>query len=126
MESKAARIITILLNYLIGGVLIATGIMKLLEVEEYVKMLMELHPNYVNNLSLIGTVGVVSGVFFIIPRTFTYGFVSVLVYFGGTISAHMQHGDPFIAQVVFVLLTIAVAHLRHPEWFNGRKGRLTQ
>lgn len=120
MNNKAVKIVATVLNYLLGLILIATGTMKLIGLEEYVKTLNELNPYYVENITLIGVLGLATGILFIIPRTFTYGWVAALVYFGGTVSAHMQHGDNYLPQVIFVLLTITVAHLKIPEWF--RKG----
>jgi hypothetical protein len=73
---------------------------------------------YYENIYLIGTVALASGVLFAIPKTFTYGFIATLVFLGGTISAHMQAGDNFIPQIVFVILTAITAYLIKPEWFK--------
>ena len=106
------------INYLLSSVLIISGTLKLIGFEPYMEVIKGLSPNYYNNIYLIGMVALVSGVLFVIPRTFTIGFIATLAFLGGTISAHMQAGDSFIPQVVFVLLTATVAYLKRPEWFK--------
>ena len=107
------------LNYFIAFALIVSGLLKLIGVEAYVQMIQELNPNYHANIYLLGIIAIASGVLFAIPRTFTYGFIATLVFLGGTISAHMQHGDNYIPQIVFVLLTALSAYLKRPEWFQN-------
>ena len=70
---------------------------------------------------MIGSVAVVSGILFAIPKTFTLGFIASLVFLGGTVSAHMQHGDNFIPQIVFIMLTALAAYLKRPNWFEQEK-----
>ena len=118
MNTKTKSIIGNSINYLLSTVLIISGILKLIGFEAYKEMIMSLSPHYYENIYLIGIVALLSGILFAIPRTFIYGFIAVLVFLGGTISAHMQIGDNFIPQIVFVFLTAFTAYLKRPEWFN--------
>jgi len=116
--NKIKNIIGTGFNFLISISLIVSGLLKLIGLEEYVNMIDNLNPNYSSNIYLLGIIAIVSGVLFIIPRMFAYGFIASLVFLSGTISAHMQHGDNFLPQVIFVLLTVLVAHIKKPEWFK--------
>ena len=106
------------INYFLSTVLIISGTLKLIGFEPYMEVIKGLNPNYYENIYLIGFVAIISGALFAIPKTFTFGFIATLVFLGGTISAHMQAGDIFIPQIVFVLLTALSAYLKRPEWFN--------
>ena len=108
------------INYFMSGVLIISGTLKLIGFEPYMDVIKSLNPNYYDNIYLLGFVALISGILFAIPKTFTLGFISTLVFLGGTISAHMQAADNFIPQIVFVLLTITSAYLKRPEWFKGK------
>ncbi len=106
------------INYLISAALIISGLLKLIGFEPYKKMIMNLSPHYFDNILLLGITAVISGILFLIPRTFILGLMASLVFLGGTIAAHMQHGDSFIPQLVFVLLTILTAYLKKEDWFR--------
>jgi len=108
------------INYLLSTVLIISGTLKLIGFEPYMEVIKGLNPNYYDNIYLIGFVAIFSGILFIIPKTFTFGFIATLVFLGGTVSAHMQAGDNFIPQIVFIYLTATTAYLKRPEWFKKR------
>jgi hypothetical protein len=118
MNTKTKIITGNIINYLLSTVLIISGTLKLVGFEPYKEMIMKLSPHYFENIYLIGVVALVAGILFAIPKTFIYGFIATLVFLGGTISAHMQIGDNFIPQIVFVLLTVLTAYLKRPEWFK--------
>jgi hypothetical protein len=107
-----------IINYILSAVLVISGTLKLIGFEAYMEVIKGLNPNYYDNIYLIGFVALASGILFAIPKTFTYGFIASLVFLGGTISAHMQAGDIFIPQIVFVILTSLTAYLKKPEWFH--------
>lgn len=117
-SEKTKSIIGKLINYLIGGILIISGALKLIKLHAYSEMIERLSPHYFDNIYLIGAIALISGMLFIIPKTFTYGFIATITFLGGTISAHMQIGDNYIPQLVFVLLTTLSAYLLKPEWFK--------
>jgi uncharacterized protein YjeT (DUF2065 family) len=120
MNTKTKRIIGNSINYLLSTVLIISGILKLIGFEPYKEMIIRLSPHYYDNIYLIGIVALAAGILFAIPKTFALGFIAVLVFLGGTISAHMQIGDNFIPQIVFVALTALTALLKRPEWFKRK------
>ena len=109
------------LNYLVATALIVSGTLKLIGFEPYQNMIMELSPHYFDNIYVLGVVAILSGMLLALPKTFTLGCLASLVFFGGTIAAHMQHGDNYLPQLVFVLLTILMAYLKRPDWFDARK-----
>ena len=119
MNTKTKNNIGNGIKYLLSLLLIVSGLLKLIGFEPYQEMIMKLSPHYFENIYLIGVVALASGVLLAIPKTFTYGFIATLVFLGGTISAHMQIGDNFIPQIVFVLLTATSAYLIRPEWFTN-------
>ena len=117
MNTRSSKIGTGI-NYFLSAVLIISGTLKLIGFEPYMDVIKGLNPEYYENIYLIGLVALISGILFAIPRTFTFGFIATLAFLGGTISAHMQAGDIFIPQIVFVLLTGLTAYLKRPEWFK--------
>lgn len=120
MKSNKITIrIASILNYVIATALIISGTLKLIGVAPYTSMIQELSPYYYSNIYLLGIIAIASGLLFVIPRTFTYGLIATLVFLGGTISAHMQHGDMYVPQVVFVLSTAFVAYAKKPDWFRN-------
>ena len=120
MKTKTKNRIGNVINYFLSAVLIISGILKLIGFEPYKEMIIGLSPHYYENIYLLGLVAIGAGVLFLINRTFTFGFIATLVFLGGTISAHMQSGDNFIPQIVFVYLTALTAYLKRPEWFKSK------
>ena len=118
MNTKTKNKIGNGINYFLSGALIISGILKLVGFEPYKEMIIRLSPHYYENIYLIGIVAIVAGVLFALKRTFTVGFIATLVFLGGTISAHMQIGDNFIPQIIFVYLTAFTAYLKRPDWFK--------
>jgi predicted ATP-dependent Lon-type protease len=116
---KTKKIIGNILNYFMSAVLVISGTLKLIGFEPYMEVIKGLNPNYYTNIYLIAIVALVSGILFAIPKIFTFGFIATLVFLGGTISAHMQAGDNFIPQIVFVILTALTAYLKRPDWFKS-------
>ena len=121
MKTKTKSILGNALNYILSAVLIISGILKLIGFEPYMEVIKGLSPNYYGNIYLIGSIAVISGILFAIPKTFTLGFIASLVFLGGTISAHMQAGDIFIPQIVFVLITVSIFYLKRPEWYTSKE-----
>ncbi|MFT5822632.1 MAG: hypothetical protein ACI8ZM_003888 [Crocinitomix sp.] len=109
------------LQYIIAISLIVSGTLKLIGVAPYVNMIQELSPEYYNNIYLLGGIAIIAGFLFIIPRTFTIGAIASFVFLGGTISAHMQHGDNYLPQLIFVLLAGLAVLLKRPAWFSSQK-----
>ncbi len=116
---KTKNTIGNILNYLMAAILIISGVLKLIQFEPYMEVVKGLNTNYYDNIYLIGFIALASGILFAFPKTFIYGLIATLVFLGGTISAHMQAGDNFIPQIVFVLITAMTAYLKKPEWFKN-------
>ena len=110
-----------ILNYFLSAILIISGTLKLVGFKPYKEMILRLSPHYYENIYLLGIVAIVAGVLFSVRKTFVFGFIATLVFLGGAISAHMQIGDNFITQIVFVYLTVFTAFLKKPEWFKSKK-----
>ncbi len=110
-----------ILNYIISFSLIISGLLKLMGVKAYIEMIKALSLNYYEHIHLLGIIAIVSGILFLLPKTFTFGLMFSLLFLGGTISAHMQHGDIILPQVLFAILTITVAYLKRPVWFKAKK-----
>ena len=109
------------INYFIAVALIISGALKLIGFEPYKEMIEELSSHYLENIYLLGIIAIGTGLLFAIPKTFTIGFIVTLVFLGGTIAAHMQHGDNYLPQIIFVLLTILSAYLKRPAWFKEER-----
>ena len=107
-------------QYMIAISLIVSGTLKIVGLHSYVKMITDLSPEYYNNIYLLGGIAIASGVLFILPKTFALGAIACFIFLGGAISAHMQHGDNYIPQLVFVLLTGFAVLLKRPEWFSSQ------
>ena len=120
-NNRTKNIVGNIFNYFIASVLIISGTLKLIGFEPYKEMIMRLSPYYFENIYLLGRIAILAGVLFAIPKTFTFGFIVTLVFLGGTISAHMQIGDNYISQIVFVLLTVFTAYLKK---LNGSKRKI--
>lgn len=105
------------IHYFISLSLIISGLLKLIGFAPYQEMIHDLSPYYTQYIYLLGSIAILAGILFLIPRTFTLGFIITLVFLGGTISAHMQHGDNFIPQILFVLLTTLVVYQKRRNWF---------
>jgi hypothetical protein len=68
-----------------------------------------------NQLLLIGVGELVSALLFAIPRTHSLGALLLSADMGGAIVTHMQHGEPYIAQSVILVLIWVTGFLRQPE-----------
>ncbi|WP_298511255.1 hypothetical protein [uncultured Kordia sp.] len=117
-NSKVKRIVDNVFHYSIAMILISSGLLKIAHVDFYQNILLELHPVYHENMLLLGVIAVVSGLLLCFKKTYIYGFIMSLVFFGGTIAAHMQHKDIYIPQIVFVLVLVYVTYRKNSVWFQ--------
>lgn len=107
------------INYFIAISLIISGILKLVGFPPYSEMIADLSPHYYSNIYLLGIIAICSGVLLLFSQTFTFGFITTLVFLGGTVSAHMQHGDNFIPQIIFISLMVLAAYFKRKAWFTS-------
>ena len=111
-ESKSwAKIAGLILHILVGGLMIVTGLQKVLG---------SVPPEALARLGLgeqahlIGAGAVVAGLLLLIPRASSLGILVTSAFWGGAICIHMAHGEPYLLQAVFLALAWAGAYLRNP------------
>lgn len=83
--NRIIRIIGIVSTYLLSALLIISGLFKIIGYEPYQDMIIRLSPHYFGNIYLIGITAIFAGTLLAIPRTFTLGFITTLVFQGGTL-----------------------------------------
>ncbi|OLE97378.1 MAG: hypothetical protein AUG75_09075 [Cyanobacteria bacterium 13_1_20CM_4_61_6] len=105
----AAWILTVLITLLF--IFSATG--KLVGAQPVVQVFEQFGLR--NFMLLIGVGELVSALLFLIPRTNSLGLLLLSSYLGGAIVTQMQHGQPFIAPAILLLLVWIAGYLRHPE-----------
>lgn len=106
------------LIYFFACIFIISGGLKIIGVEAYVEMINELSSIYGDNIILLGCIAILSGILLLFKQTFTFGFIASLVFLGGTIAAHMQHGDNYIPQLLFVIILVLASYLKNKQWFQ--------
>jgi hypothetical protein len=110
------KIAGLVLHILIAGLLIFTGSQKVLgsvPPEALVKY------GLAEQVRLIGAGAVASALLLLIPRTSSLGLLLTGSFWGGAICIHMAHGEPYLLQVVLLVLSWAGAYLRNPR--NARQ-----
>jgi len=72
-----------------------------------------------NQIKIIGTIELVLGILFLIPRTFSLGVLFLTAYFGGAIATHIEHAEAknMILPAIIILLAWIVSYLRNPAMF---------
>ncbi len=72
-----------------------------------------------NQIKLIGTIELILGILFLIPRTFSAGVLLLTAYFGGAIATHIEHGEAnnIVLPAIILLLIWIVSYLRNPAMF---------
>lgn len=112
-QSKARRITTWIITGLITLLFTASAVSKIMgaqpAVEGFEKWGLRDH------LLLIGVGELISAWLFFIPRTSSLGLLLLSAYLGGAIVTHMQHGEPYFAAAVILLVVWIAGYLRHPE-----------
>jgi hypothetical protein len=109
---KAAGLV---LHVLIGGLLIFTGLQKLLGLtppEALVKY------GLGEQARLIGVGAILAALLLLAPRTSSLGLLLTSSFWGGAICIHMAHGEPYLFQAVLLVLLWSGAYLRNPATLN--------
>lgn len=108
-----------ILHYLIGGLLIFSGAMKLAgpAPAEVTEMLTK--AGIIDDLQLIAYGEMAAGLVLILPWTASLGVLLVSSFWGGTIVFHMTQNDSYAFQSVLLLVTWIGAFLRMPEMFSS-------
>ena len=113
------RIAGLVLHLLIGGLLIFTGSQKVLgsvPPEALVKY------GLAEQTWLIGAGAIVTALLLLIPATSSLGILLASSFWGGAICIHMAHGEPYVFQVVMLVLSWAGAYLRNPATLSSFSG----
>jgi hypothetical protein len=99
------------LHILIGGLMIFTGSQKILgwiPPEALAKY------GLAEQMRLIGAGAVFTALLLLIPRTSSLGILLASGFWGGAISIHMAHDEPYIFQSAMLVLSWVGAYLRNP------------
>jgi hypothetical protein len=115
------KIAGLVLHALIGGLLIFTGSQKVLGLvppEALVKY------GLAEQSRLIGAGALLTALLLLVPRTSSLGTLLASSFWGGAISTHMAHGEPYVLQAVLLVLTWAGAYLRNTATPGRAEGLL--
>ena len=110
------KIVGLVLHLLIGGLLIFTGSQKVLgpvPPEALVKY------GLAEQARLIGAGALVTALLLLIPRTLSLGILLTSAFWGGAICTHMAQGEPYLLQVVLLVLSWGGAYLRNPATLSS-------
>jgi uncharacterized membrane protein YphA (DoxX/SURF4 family) len=100
------------LSVLLAALFLFSASGKLMKAEPVVKGFAEFGLG--DKILLIGVGELVSTILFLIPRTSSLGTLLLGSYMGGAIVTHMQHGQSYVAQSVFLVLIWLAGWLRNP------------
>jgi hypothetical protein len=106
----------LILHIAIGGLMIAAGLPKILGLappEHVEKMGLSGH------IRLIGVGELMTGILLLVPRTSSLGILLTSSFWGGAICIHMSHGEPWVLQSVFLVLSWTGAWLRNPSTLSS-------
>jgi hypothetical protein len=105
------RLLGFVLNLLIGGLMIAAGVPKLLGLAppEHVATM-----GLTESIRLVGAGEIVTGILLLIPRTLSLGVLLTSSFWGGAICVHMTHGQSYLLQSLLLVLSWVGAYLRNP------------
>jgi hypothetical protein len=106
----------LILHIAIGGLMIAAGLPKILGLappEHVEKMGLSGH------IQLIGVGELMTGILLLVPRTSSLGILLTSSFWGGAICIHMSHGEPYVLQSVFLVLSWTGAWLRNPSTLSS-------
>ncbi|NIJ55062.1 DoxX family protein [Dyadobacter arcticus] len=111
---KAKKIITIAVTVIASGMVILSGIMKLMGSAEVVDGLGKVGVG--KYLTILGLMEIGFTALFIYPKTMKIGFLLLICYFAGALATELSHGLPFNALLPMILIWVA-AFLRAPSIF---------
>jgi hypothetical protein len=115
-----SRVAGLVLHGLIGAMLIVTGLQKIfgsVPPEPLVKY------GLAEQARLIGAGACLTALLLVIPRTASLGILVASAFWGGAICIHMAHGEPYVFQVVMLVLSWGGAYLRNHATLSSFPGR---
>jgi hypothetical protein len=114
-----AKIAGLLLHILIGGLLIFTGLQKVLG---FVPPEALAKYGLGGQVRLIGAGAIFTALLLLMSRTSALGILLTSSFWGGAICIQMAHGEPYILQAVLLVLSWVGAYLRNPATRSGFSG----
>jgi hypothetical protein len=118
-RNNRGKIAGLVLHTLIGGLMIFTGLQKVLGLgpaEALAKY------GLGEQVSLLGAGAILTAVLLLIPRTSSLGILLTSSFWGGAICIHMAHGEPYLFQAMLLALSWAGAYLRNPATLSRFSG----
>ncbi len=122
MNAKTRNILGWVLAGIVGLIFIGSAANKFVGSEETIKMAANFGLT-ASAFKVLGVVELLSIILFLIPRTGIVGTLLLVAYMGGAIATHLEHNEPFIAQVVIEAFVWIVAAIRFPELTNRLLGK---
>jgi hypothetical protein len=109
------------LHLVIGGLLVMTGSQKV-----FGSVPPEALARYglSEQARLIGVGALLSALLLVMPRTVSLGILLTSAFWGGAISIHMAHAEPYVFQAALLVLTWVGAYLRNPATLSSFSGPL--
>lgn len=116
--SRASRITGNVLAYLLGALMIFSGVIEFFPMTDPATVAMIERLGIAGMEIPLGIAKLVIAALFLIPRTSTVGFVFMVGYIGGILATNITHGFTFAETmpiwIALLILTIC-GWLRHPE-----------
>lgn len=119
-QSKGRRIAAWILTGLLTLMFVVSALAKIAGAQAVMEQMQKWGLG--NQVLLIGIGELVSALLFLIPRTTSLGLLLLSAYLGGAIVTHMQHGEPYIAAAIMLLVVWVTGYLRHPEVLQSFRG----
>jgi hypothetical protein len=114
MTTKTKNIIGWSLSGLVGVLLLASSIDKIMGSENAIKMSTSFGIT-AQTYSILGIIEVVSVLLFLWPRTAILGLLLLSSYLGGAIATHLQHGQSIVFPGAFQVVLWIASIIRFPE-----------
>ncbi|RCR71482.1 DoxX family protein [Larkinella punicea] len=115
MNAKTKRIITILFTVIASGMVILSGVMKLMGNTEIVKSMT--NAGVGPYIPVLGIMEIAFAGLFLYPKTMKLGFVLLCCYFAGAMATELSHGGPLAGAVMVMVLVWIAAFLRDKTVF---------
>ncbi len=105
------------LHVVVGGLMLFAGSGKVFASPEVIEGLKKY--GLADQVLLIGTGEILTAILLLVPRTSSLGVLLTSGFWGGTISFHMSHSEPYLLQSAMLVVTWVGAYLRNPATFSS-------
>ena len=102
---KAQKIITIVVTVLAVGLVVLSGVMKLIGTRQIIDTLSKV--GVVQYLIPLGLMEIIFAGLFVYPKTMRVGFILLSCYFAGALATELSHQTPLNALLPIILIWIA-------------------